>query len=64
VTVTRPLAGRTNTAAGNRRTPADPTDTTDDGGYFCRQTNFDHASAMPSSTRGGTSRSSRRCCAT
>lgn len=43
VTVTRPLAGRTNTAAGNRRTPADPTDTTDDGGYFCRQTNFDHA---------------------
>ncbi|RJF92974.1 phage major capsid protein, P2 family [Sphingomonas cavernae] len=43
VSVTRPLAGRTNTAAGNRRTPTDPTDTTDDGGYCCRQTNFDHA---------------------
>jgi len=43
VTVTRPLAGRTNTAGGNRRTPGDPTDTTDDGGYHCRQTNFDHA---------------------
>jgi len=43
VTVTRPLASRTNTAAGNRRTPTDPTDTTDDGGYTCKQTNFDHA---------------------
>jgi len=43
VTVTRPLASRTNTGAGNRRTPGDPTDTTDDGGYYCRQTNFDHA---------------------
>ncbi|WP_159977767.1 MULTISPECIES: phage major capsid protein, P2 family [unclassified Novosphingobium] len=43
VTVTRPLASRTNTGAGNRRTPGDPTDTTDDGGYFCRQTNYDHA---------------------
>ncbi|MFC0206441.1 phage major capsid protein, P2 family [Novosphingobium soli] len=43
VTVTRPLASRTNTGAGNRRTPGDPTDTTDDGGYHCRQTNFDHA---------------------
>jgi len=43
VTVTRPLAGRTNTAGGQRRTPGDPTDTTDDGGYFCRQTNYDHA---------------------
>lgn len=43
VTVTRPLAGRTNTAGGTRRTPTDPTDTTDDGGYFCRQTNYDHA---------------------
>ncbi|WP_333701168.1 phage major capsid protein, P2 family [Sphingobium yanoikuyae] len=43
VTVTRPLASRTNTAGGNRRTPGDPTDTTDDGGYHCRQTNFDHA---------------------
>ncbi|KAA9020726.1 phage major capsid protein, P2 family [Sphingobium limneticum] len=43
VTVTRPLASRTNTAGGQRRTPADPTDTTDDGGYTCKQTNFDHA---------------------
>jgi phage major capsid protein, P2 family len=43
VTVTRPLASRTNTNAGNRRTPGDPTDTTDDGGYYCRQTNYDHA---------------------
>ncbi|QSR17492.1 phage major capsid protein, P2 family [Novosphingobium sp. KA1] len=43
VGVTRPLAGRTNTKAGERRTPTDPTDTSDDGGYFCRQTNFDHA---------------------
>ncbi|AXB75483.1 phage major capsid protein, P2 family [Novosphingobium sp. P6W] len=43
VAVTRPLAGRTNTKAGNRRTPGDPTDTTDNGKYFCHQTNFDHA---------------------
>ena len=43
VTVTRPLASRTNTAGGTRRTPTDPTDTTDDGGYVCKQTNFDHA---------------------
>jgi P2 family phage major capsid protein len=43
VGVTRPLAGRTNTKNGERRTPSDPTDTTDDGGYFCRQTNYDHA---------------------
>jgi len=43
VGVTRPLAGRTNTKAGQRRTPGDPTDTADDGGYNCRQTNFDHA---------------------
>ncbi|MDG2513192.1 phage major capsid protein, P2 family [Sphingobium yanoikuyae] len=43
VTVTRPLASRTNTAGGQRRTPTDPTDTTDDGGYTCKQTNFDHA---------------------
>ena len=41
--VTRPLAGRTNTAAGNRRTPTDPTDTSDLGRYRCEQTNFDHA---------------------
>ncbi|MFT3967091.1 MAG: phage major capsid protein, P2 family [Sphingobium sp.] len=43
VGVTRSIAGRTNTAGGTRRTPTDPTDTTDDGGYFCRQTNYDHA---------------------
>lgn len=43
VMVTRPLAGRTNTAANERRTPSDPTDTTNEGGYYCRQTNFDHA---------------------
>lgn len=41
--VTRPLAGRTNTAAGDRRTPTDPTDTSDLGRYRCEQTNFDHA---------------------
>lgn len=43
VGVTRPLAGRVNTAAGNRRNPSDPTDTTDKGQYLCVQTNFDHA---------------------
>jgi P2 family phage major capsid protein len=43
VTVTRPIASRTNTAGGTRRTPTDPTDTTNEGGYHCRQTNFDHA---------------------
>ena len=43
VGVTRPLAGRTNTGAGNRRTPTDPTDTSDRGRYSCKQTNFDHA---------------------
>ncbi|SFR79832.1 phage major capsid protein, P2 family [Sphingomonas jatrophae] len=41
--ITRPLASRTNTAAGNRRTPTDPTDSTDLGRYRCEQTNFDHA---------------------
>lgn len=41
--VTRPLASRTNTAAGNRRTPSDPTDTSDNGRYRCEQTNFDTA---------------------
>src|SRR3989344_4545505 len=39
----RPIAGRTNTAAGNRRTPTDPTDTSAKDQYFCRQTNFDTA---------------------
>lgn len=43
IEVTRPLAGRTNTGAGNRRTPTDPTDTSDLGQYHCKQTNFDHA---------------------
>lgn len=43
VTVTRPIASRTDTTGGTKRNPTDPTDTTDDGGYFCRQTNFDHA---------------------
>lgn len=64
VTVTRPLASRTNTGAGNRRTPGDPTDTTDDGGYHCRQTISITRSSTRSSMPGATSRNSRRCCAT
>lgn len=40
---TRPLASRTNTAAGTRRVATDPTDTFNDGTYNCVQTNFDHA---------------------
>lgn len=40
---TRPLAGRTDTAGGNRRTPTDPTDTSAINSYNCKQTNFDHA---------------------
>lgn len=40
---TRPLASRTDTSGGTRRTPTDPTDSFDHGTYFCRQTNFDHA---------------------
>lgn len=40
---TRTLAGRRNTAAGNARNPTDPTDTSDRGQYFCKQTNFDYA---------------------
>lgn len=36
------IAGRTNTAAGNRRTGIDPT-TLDSHGYECKQTNFDTA---------------------
>lgn len=43
VNVTRTIAGRTNTAAGNRRTPTNPTDTSDEGRYRCEQTNFDTA---------------------
>ena len=40
VGITGTIAGRTNTAAGNRRMPNDPTDTTARD-YFCAQTNFD-----------------------
>lgn len=43
VGTTRPIAGRMNTAAGNRRNPTDPTDTSDRGRYSCKQTNFDTA---------------------
>lgn len=41
VGVTRPIASRTNTAGGTRRTPIDPTDTSDLGRYRCEQTNSD-----------------------
>lgn len=37
-----PIASRTNTAAGNRRNPADVTQLTKDS-YACKQTNFDTA---------------------
>ncbi len=40
---TRTIAGRTNTAAGNRRNPTDPTDNSERNSYHCRQTNFDWA---------------------
>lgn len=40
--VNGPIAGRTNTAAGNRRTPADHSVTSKDA-YSCKQTNFDSA---------------------
>ncbi|MDF2602985.1 phage major capsid protein, P2 family [Sphingomonas sp.] len=43
VGVTRPIAGRTNTAAGTRRVPTPATDTSDMGRYRCEQTNFDTA---------------------
>ena len=43
VGVTRPIAGRTNTAGGNRRTPTPATDTSDLGRYRCEKTNFDTA---------------------
>ena len=39
----RTIAGRTNTAAGNRRSPTDPTDNSERNTYHCRQTNFDWA---------------------
>lgn len=41
--VTRPIASRTNTGAGTRRTPTDPTDSADLGRYRCEQTNSDTA---------------------
>ena len=41
--VTRPLASRTNTAGGNRRTPSDPTDNGLVNSYHCRKTDFDYA---------------------
>ncbi|WP_349616213.1 phage major capsid protein, P2 family [Azotobacter salinestris] len=40
--VNGPIASRTNTAAGNRRNPADRSALTKDG-YSCKQTNFDSA---------------------
>ncbi len=40
--VNGPIAGRTNTAAGNRRTPADHSALSKDS-YSCKQTNFDSA---------------------
>lgn len=43
VGVTRSLAGRTDTSAGARRNPTDPTDTSDRGRYICYQTDFDYA---------------------
>lgn len=42
VGVNGPLAGRTNTAGGNRRNPADVSQLTKDS-YVCKQTNFDAA---------------------
>lgn len=42
VGITRSLAGRTNTAAGHRRTPTDPTGSDNIDQYFCKQTNYDY----------------------
>lgn len=41
--VTRPIASRVNTRGGTRRTPTDPTDTSDGGRYRCEQTFYDYA---------------------
>jgi P2 family phage major capsid protein len=41
--VTRSLASRTNRAAGNRRTPTDPTGSDAIDQYFCRKTDYDYA---------------------
>src|SRR3546814_2621485 len=38
ISATRTMASRTNTAAGNRRTPTDPTDSAVKDTYFCRKT--------------------------
>lgn len=43
VGVTRSLAGRTNRAAGNRRTPTDPTGSDAIDQYFCKKTDYDYA---------------------
>lgn len=43
VGVTRTMAGRTDTSAGGRRNPGDPTDTGDKGRYFCYETEYDYA---------------------
>lgn len=43
VTVTRPIASRTDTSGDGERDATDPTDTTANDTYFCRQTNFDHS---------------------
>ncbi len=43
VGVTRPIAGRTDTSGGTRRTPTPATDTSDLGRYRCEKTNFDSA---------------------
>lgn len=43
VGVGRPLASRTNTAAGKRRNPGDPTSSDTIDTYFCKQTNYDYA---------------------
>lgn len=41
--VTRTMASRTNTAAGDRRTPTNPADSGDLGRYRCEKTDFDYA---------------------
>lgn len=43
IEATRSIAGRTDTSGGTKRNPTDPTDTTAQHGYFCRQTNYDWA---------------------
>jgi len=40
---TRTMAGRTNTAGGNRRTPGNPTGSGGIDQYFCRKTDYDYA---------------------